>query len=145
MILKLFCLFPLIFIIPQKDVKGIHGLYFFMLLVVFILNLMYVNADVDDLDEETTKFINILFMCFWIFFSVVSVIAGWFAYYIYKNFNEVVSRRMLYRNSNVSLFESRLKYTLSKFSSISFSITVCLVCLTAYLLLMLAMHVLMLE
>lgn len=46
-----------------------------------------------------------------IFFSVIIAI------YTYRNFDEVVSRRMLWRNSNVSLFNEQLKYTLSRFGN----------------------------
>ena len=44
-----------------------------------------------------------------IFFSVKVAI------YTYKNFSEVVSRRMLWRNSNVSLFNEQLKYSIGRF------------------------------
>ena len=35
--------------------------------------------------------------------------------YTFKNFDEVTSRRMLWRNSNVSLFDTRLRYTINRF------------------------------
>jgi len=37
------------------------------------------------------------------------------AIYTYNNFDEVVSRRMLWRNSNVSLFNEQLKYSIGRF------------------------------
>ena len=35
--------------------------------------------------------------------------------YVYRNFDEVVSRRMLYRNSSVDMFDIRLKYCIHQF------------------------------
>lgn len=35
--------------------------------------------------------------------------------YVYRNFAEVVSRRMLYRNSSVEMFDIRLKYCIHQF------------------------------
>ena len=35
--------------------------------------------------------------------------------YVYRNFSEVVSRRMLYRNSSVDMFDIRLKYCIHQF------------------------------
>ena len=35
--------------------------------------------------------------------------------YAYRNFDDVVSRRFLYRNSNVSVFEVQWKYTFNRF------------------------------
>lgn len=37
------------------------------------------------------------------------------AVYTYNNFSEVVSRRMIWRNSNVSMFNERLKYSINRF------------------------------
>jgi hypothetical protein len=45
------------------------------------------------------------------------------ATYTYRNFDEVVSRRMLWRNSNVSMFQEQLKYSLSRFGYAFFTIS----------------------
>ena len=48
--------------------------------------------------------------------------------YVYRNFSEVVSRRMLYRNSSVGLFDIRLKYSIHQFFE-SFVVTASIVLL----------------
>jgi hypothetical protein len=48
-------------------------------------------------------------------FTGVSVAAFFIARYANSNFDEVVSRRMLYRNSNVNLFSIEWRYTLDRF------------------------------
>ena len=63
----------------------------------------------------------------WVFFAITSAISGWLAHFTYRNIDEVLSRRMLYRNSNVSLFEYTWKYVLDRFCNISFSIVTCTV------------------
>jgi hypothetical protein len=62
---------------------------------------------------------------YWTVLVIVSIISGVIAAYAYDNIDEVVSRRMLYRNSNVSLFEFTWRYTLDRFCSIAVSILVC--------------------
>jgi len=37
------------------------------------------------------------------------------AVFTYNNFREVVSRQMIWRNSNVSMFNERLKYSINRF------------------------------
>ena len=51
-----------------------------------------------------------------------SVIGFFLARYAYRNFDEILSHRMLYLNSSASLFEMQWKYTLDRFCNISFSI-----------------------
>ena len=43
------------------------------------------------------------------------------ARYAYRHFDEVVSVRMLYSNSNASVFQEQWKYTIDRFFKISFS------------------------
>jgi hypothetical protein len=56
---------------------------------------------------------------------VAGIVSIGFSIYIAKftwnNFKEVVSRRMLWRNSNVGLFQKRLEYSLSRFVATLFS------------------------
>ncbi|MDR0982490.1 MAG: hypothetical protein LBM07_04515 [Culturomica sp.] len=61
---------------------------------------------------------------FWTVFIIASVISVFVAVYTYINIDEVLSRRMLWRNSNVSIFEYSLLYTLDRFCNISLSIVV---------------------
>ncbi len=47
--------------------------------------------------------------------AILSIIGGIFiAIYAYRNYDEVVSRRFLYRNSNVSVFEHAWKYAFNR-------------------------------
>ena len=62
---------------------------------------------------------------FWVVFSFASAISGYMAYYAYVNIDDVLSRRMLYRNSSASLFEYTWKYVWDRFSNISVSIITC--------------------
>ena len=62
---------------------------------------------------------------FWIVFIIASVVSALIAIYTYVNMDEVLSRRMLYWNSNVSIFEYSWLYTLDRFCNITLSIVVC--------------------
>ncbi|GHV66113.1 hypothetical protein FACS1894199_08850 [Bacteroidia bacterium] len=57
----------------------------------------------------------------WVVADIVAFGVGFFiARYAHVHFSEVVSRRMLYWNSRVSLFEERWKYALDRFSVAAF-------------------------
>lgn len=58
----------------------------------------------------------------WIVFVGSSVIGIISAIYVFLNFDDVVSLRMLYRNSNVALFEIEWQYIIERFTCISFAI-----------------------
>ena len=58
----------------------------------------------------------------WILFIGSSVIGLISAIYAFLNFDDVVSLRMLYRNSCVSLFEANWLYTIDRFAGLSLSI-----------------------
>lgn len=58
----------------------------------------------------------------WIIFVGSSVIGIISAIYVFLNFDDVVSLRMLYRNSSVSLFEIEWQYIIERFTCISFAI-----------------------
>lgn len=62
---------------------------------------------------------------FWWIFSIASVISVILAIYTFINFDEVTSRRMLWGNSDVMLFEISLLYTLDRFCNITVSIVAC--------------------
>mgnify|MGYP000785087328 FL=1 len=57
----------------------------------------------------------------WIVFVGGSVIGIVSAIYVFLNFDDVVSLRMLYRNSSVSLFEIEWQYIIERFTCISFA------------------------
>lgn len=59
----------------------------------------------------------------WAIFVASSSIGGWTAYNSNQNIDEVVSLRMLYKNSSVDLFEITRKYSINRFCVISFSLS----------------------
>lgn len=62
----------------------------------------------------------------WMWISLVAgiIIGTKLAIYTRQNIDEIVSRRMLYRNSRVSLFSITWLYTLDRFSGIASSVTI---------------------
>jgi hypothetical protein len=64
-------------------------------------------------------------------FIVVSAASFFIARYAKYNFDEVVSRRMLYRNSSVSLFEIEWRYTIDRFCIATFCILDAIVSIAA--------------
>jgi len=106
---------------PTKSAGFQYGKYIIML-VVAIFAMWSMKEPSGNLTlEDMVKFKH-LFTWFWILFSIASVISGVLAYYAYSNIDEVLSLRMLYRNSNVGLFEYTWKYTLDRFCNITVSI-----------------------
>ncbi len=51
----------------------------------------------------------------WLIFSISCLLGIMTAVFSAVNFDEVTSRRMLYRNSNVSMFESQVMYVINRF------------------------------
>ena len=72
------------------------------------------HSDVLSILLDYFGLIRLLFMAG----SVIGLIS---AIYAYSNFNDVISRRILYHNSNVSLFEMRWSYVIDRFTNISFT------------------------
>jgi len=120
----IFCIFPAFFCLPTKSVGFEYSRYFLLLGGVFLVMLMAKDPDFEAKTEhvETMRYFIKLF---WILFAIATVIATWLAIYTYNNIDEVRSRRMLYRNSNVSLFEHAWKYTLDRFCNITVAIVTC--------------------
>lgn len=79
--------------------------------IIFIYKNEYYN------DNNQTVFTNSTFLLILIGLILMTIIffSVKVAIYTYKNFDEVVSRRMLWRNSNVSLFNEQLKYSIGRF------------------------------
>ena len=80
-----------------------------------------------DVKEDGESFVSVIIAIVWIIFIIASAIGGWLAVFTYRNMDQVVSRRMLFRNSKVSLFEFAWRYSLDRFASISGSIIFCAV------------------
>jgi hypothetical protein len=62
----------------------------------------------------------------WIFLVAGTIIGINLAIFTNRNIDEIVSRRMLYRNSAVQLFEIKWLYTLDRFAGIASSVAICL-------------------
>lgn len=54
----------------------------------------------------------------WIAFIVICALAFYAARYVYINFDELTSRQMLYRNSNVGMLDTKWKYAFNRYSHI---------------------------
>jgi len=118
----------LVFNVPTKNAPYQFVKYF--LLLGFAIAVTVMMKQDPEFAAESKKYITWL----WIFIVSVSAISGWLAHYVYNNIAEVVSRRMLYVNSRVSLFEYTWKYTLDRFCNIAFAIVSCTICLVATIL-----------
>lgn len=79
-------------------------------LVVIIFRFKGYESSID-LKSALTTFEWIFIVIVFITSFTISILVS---SYTYKNFNEVVSRRMLWRNSNVTLFNERLKYSINR-------------------------------
>lgn len=106
------------FNIPVKSGIFQYGKFILMLGLAILFTIGITETD-NSLIGRT------LIWSFWIVFAIASFISGVLAYYTYHNMDEVVSRRMLWRNSNVSLYEYTWKYTLDRFCNITTSIVTC--------------------
>ena len=120
----LFMLFVLV--IPTQRGAVQFGKYILMLggVILFIWgkkNLGWTS----DYSESEAEMVSRFIRWFWIVFSIATVISVFLAVYTFINFDEVVSRRMSWRNSNVSLLEISILYTLDRFCNITVSIVVC--------------------
>ena len=105
--------------------------YIMMFGLVFLMKWMS-NEPGDSFDEAQVEAMKTVIKWFWRLLPVATVVGIWLARYAYNNFDEVVSRRMLYHNSNVSLFEYRWKYTWYRFTNISACVQMSLLTLTSF-------------
>jgi len=92
------------------NIEGLSGIFFFFILFTAFNEK---NTELNDaLKLETIH---------WVIFGIVSAVDIYLsvliAIFSYRNFDEVVSLRMLFHNSNVSLFQEQLKYSISRFFS----------------------------
>jgi len=118
------------FTLPTKN-AGTDGLRYILMFIIVFFFMWWTTQP--ECDEAHSEILGHIFKWFWkIVLPAATVIGVWIARYTFRNFDEVVSRRMLYRNSNVSLFELRWKYTLNRFGCISVSLVMCLMTLTTF-------------
>jgi len=92
------------------NIEGLSGVFFFYILYTLSSN---------DNPELSNAFK--LETIHWVIFGLISAVNIYLsvlvAIFAYRNFDEVVSLRMLFQNSNVSLFQEQLKYSISRFFS----------------------------
>jgi hypothetical protein len=120
-------LFAGIVSLPTKSSVFQFGKYLVVVGMGILFTIMASKSEgFQKLDIQAQKFFIIMMIVCWTVFIVASIISAFIAVYTYKNIGEVLSRRMLYRNSNVSIFEYSWLYTLDRFCNISISITVCI-------------------
>jgi hypothetical protein len=113
---------------PSKKGKFQFGRYLFMTGAGIFFTIVYNLPDITDNFSEYMGLLMLIqgsILLFWIIFLIASLISIIPAIYTYRHINEVISRRMSYRNSKVNLFEYSWLYTLDRFCSITISIIVC--------------------
>lgn len=113
---------------PSKKGKFQFGRYLFMTGAGIFFTIVYNLPDITDNFSEYMGLLMLIqgsILLFWIIFLIASLISIIPAIYTYRHINEVISRRMSYRNSKVNLFEYSRLYTLDRFCSITISIIVC--------------------
>jgi hypothetical protein len=111
-----------LFTIPTKlESLGVTKYILFLLISVLFTCAICMS------EEETPYYVTFILYSYWGIFIAGSYFGGVIARYTYRNFQEVVSRRMLYRNSNVSLFEIKWRYVLDRFTNITCSLILCFI------------------
>lgn len=110
-----------VFCLPTKKMGESLSRYFIFVFLMFYV-FSYASSELNEIIETTLEatpaeiaVVNRMIQIVWIGFGGSHLLALLFAVYIYRNFDEVVSRRMLYRNSAVDMFEEQLKYTICQF------------------------------
>jgi hypothetical protein len=109
------CFCTMFMCFPLKRMSEIFGRYS----MIILAGIMVVCFKEDFVADPVLSKFPIIY---WITLSCATVIATLIAIFVYRNFEEVVSRRMLYRNSAVEMFDSRLGYTFGQFMNISSAI-----------------------
>lgn len=98
------CASVLLLIVSFLSIK--HGLVGFIVAMVF--GGVYLFFFLNEIVAERIPYLLIM--------GAVALVSGIvIAIYSYRHFDEVVSRRFLYRNSNVSVFEQAWKYAFNRF------------------------------
>jgi lipid-A-disaccharide synthase-like uncharacterized protein len=96
--------------------------YIVLLLLSILILLIHIYIEKDDPSQIPLSII----VWGWFIFVAGTVIGIRYAIFTKRNIDQIVSRRMLYRNSSVQLFEITWKYTLDRFACIASSIIICL-------------------
>lgn len=100
---------------PTK--RMMESVFRYFLLFGVLIYVIYVELESFEVEANLVEIeaVKRMIQIFWIGFGCSHLLALLLAVYTYQNFDEVVSRRMLYRNSAVDMFEEQLKYTICRF------------------------------
>ena len=104
--------------VPKEGVETILAILDILFYLAILGGGIYFT--VTGLPEEY-KDLQVLLYLFYPVFIGVSVLSFFLARYAYRNFYDVVSIRMLYQNSNASVFEVKWRYALDRFCKITYS------------------------
>ncbi len=113
------CIFA--YVIFQKGLSMRTVLYIFLIAAYFLLR--WSTNGLFKLPQETADLRSVIFHRYTIIFIIANIVAIAPTVVAYLNFDEVVSRRMLYRNSSASMFEEQFKYSIAVFFDSATAIT----------------------
>ena len=85
--------------------------------LIFLFIIINGSKSTEQTSQATVQYTTFQYVLFGIAVAVDVYLSVMIAIFSFRNFDEVVSRRMLWRNSNVSLFQEQLKYAISRFGS----------------------------
>lgn len=105
-------IFGCAFCLPTKKMDSSIARYILFCFLMFYSLYFGENTEANSVEIEAGK--NLVSRIIWIGFVCSHLLALLLAVYTYRNFDEVVSRRMLYRNSAVDMFEEQMKYTICR-------------------------------
>ena len=96
------------------NLETLNAIGFFLLLL--IVQIKSHNETLPTGGTQNTSQISVFYWILIIFATISDILVSVkIAIYTYRNFDEIVSLRMLFHNSNVSLFQIQLKYSISRF------------------------------
>jgi hypothetical protein len=96
---------------------------FFSLIKYIIILLFWIGSTF--MTDEESKMPAIVIVLGWISLVAGTIVGIKLAIFTNRNIDEIVSRRMLYRNSKVDLFEITWVYTLDRFAGVASAIALC--------------------
>ena len=106
----------------EPSIGPVISVFLLVGLFIFLIISMKHPSEGTPIDDKSLRIINIVFISL----SVISAIPAFFiARYTNMNFDDVVSRRWMYRNSAKDVFESTWKYTFNRFC-MAFLVVFCL-------------------
>lgn len=105
-------IFGCAFCLPTKKMGSSISRYILFCFLMFYSLYFGENTEANSVEMEAGK--SLVIRIIWIGFVCSHLLALLLAVYTYRNFDEVVSRRMLYRNSAVDMFEEQMKYTICR-------------------------------